>query len=299
MSAKKWCITFILSSIIIVLIFALFNILVDPFGVFGDPIFNWYSYNMTNNPRAAKIAYLDKNKNYEKYDSYVIGCSSTSSFSVEDLNENLGGSWYNMIMYGADMLDVEQTSKYVIDKYNAKNIMINIFISNSTKYNIEEDNLTRNMHAKLNGDNIIKFYEKYMFLNPQYSIAKIKSKKEDSYLTKTFDVFNVETGAYDKKVRDVEPINTIEEYYESYPVFKDYPYGYLEMTEIDTTVQSIKRIKEYCESKNVNVIFVMAPVYSEYLGYFNADEVKEYYTKTHFRNALRKNGNRKNISRFK
>jgi len=313
MSSKKWCITFILSIILIMTMYASFNILVDPFGVFGDHIFNWYSYNMTNNPRVAKIGYLDKDENYKNYDSYVIGCSSTSSFSVEDLNNYLGGSWYNMIMYGADMLDVEQTCKYVIDKYNAKNIMINVFISNATKYNIEEDNLTRSMHEKLNNESKIDFYGRYIFLNPQYSCAKIESKIKDTYLTQPFDVFNVKTGAYDKKVRDVEPINTIEEYYASYPIFKDYPTSYIEMTEIDTTVDSIKRIKEYCESKNVNVTFVMAPVYSEYLKYFSVEQIKEYYTKianvtdywdfttslltdeprffydeTHFRNALGK-----------
>ena len=128
MSSKKWCIMFIFSVILIAGLYALFNVLVDPFGVFGDPIFDWYSYNMTNNPRVAKIGYLDKNENYKKYDSYIIGCSSTSSFPVEDLNKYLGGNWYNMIMYGADMLDVEQTTKYVINEYDAKNIMINIKI---------------------------------------------------------------------------------------------------------------------------------------------------------------------------
>ncbi|MBO5142922.1 MAG: polysaccharide deacetylase family protein [Clostridia bacterium] len=311
MSSKKWCITFVISVILIATLYVLFNVLVDPFGVFNDPLFNWYSYNMTNNPRVAKIGYLDKNENYKKYDSYVIGCSSTSSFPVEDLNKYMGGSWYNMIMYGADMLDVEQTCKYVIDEYNAKNIMINVFISNSYKYNNEEDNITKNMHEKLNGESKINFYTRYMFLNPQYSIAKIKSKFTDTYLTQPFDVFNAETGTYDKKVRDVEPIGTLEEYYKAYPIFANYPTAEIEMTEIDTTVASIKRIKDYCEEKNVNVTFVMAPVYSEYLKYYKKEQVEEYYTKiaqvtnywdfttfsltdepryfydeTHFRNAL-------------
>lgn len=313
MSSKKWCITFLFSVILIVILYASFNMIVDPFGVFGDVLFDWYSYDMTNNPRVAKIGYLDKNENYKKYDSYVIGCSSTSSFSAKDLNEYMGGNWYNMIMYGADMLDVEQTCRYVIDEYDAKNIMINIFISNATKYDVEEDPITKNMHAKLNEENKIKFYGKYLFLNPQYAIAKIKASKTDTYLTQPFDVFNVETGAYDKKVRDVEPISTLEKYYEAYPVFANYPHEDIEMTEIDTTVASVKRIKEYCEEKGVKVTFVMASVYSEYLKYFREEQVKEYYTKiaevtdywdfttsaltseprffydeTHFRNALGK-----------
>ena len=82
-------------------VFAGFNIAVDPFGVFGDIIFDRYAYNMTQNPRFAKINYLEKN--HDKYDSYIIGSSKTSSYSVEKLNEYYGGaSFYNMIMYGGD-----------------------------------------------------------------------------------------------------------------------------------------------------------------------------------------------------
>lgn len=279
MSSKKWCIMFALSVVLITFGYALFNILIDPFGVFGDPIIDWYSYNMTNNPRAAKIAYLDKNENYKKYDSYMIGCSSTSSFSVEDLNHYLGGSFYNMIMYGADMLDVEQTCEYVIKEYDAKNIVVNIFLSNGTKYNLEEDPITRSMHEKLNGESKLSFYGRYLFLNPQYSLAKLKALKKDSYLTQSFDVFNVETGAYDKKVRDVEAISTLERYYEAYPVFKNYPQESLEMTEIDTTIASIKRIKEMCIENDVNLMFVMAPAYDEYVKYFRKEQVEEFYKK--------------------
>lgn len=191
MSAKRWCGMFVISLVIITILYALFNIFVDPFGVFGDVFFNWYSYDMTNNPRVAKTAYLDKNHN--KYDSYVIGCSSTSSFPVEDLNRYLNANFYNLIMYGADMLDVEKTSKYIIDNYEVKNIVLNVYITNGSKYDEEEDNITRNLHSKVGGESKITFYSRYMFLNYQYALAKIKAKNKDTYLTQTFDVFNVDT----------------------------------------------------------------------------------------------------------
>ena len=186
MSSKKWCISFFIIVILIIILYAGFNIYTDPFGVFGDRFLNWYSYNITNNPRVAKIAYLEKDDNYKKYDSYVIGCSSTSSFPIEALDKYLGGSWYNMIMYGADMLDVEQTTKYVIDNYDAKNIMINIYISNGTKYDEESDNITRNMHYKLNGESAYEFYKRYAFLNPKWAFAKLDAVKQDTYLTQPF-----------------------------------------------------------------------------------------------------------------
>ena len=191
MSAKRWCWMFVFSLLLTVTAYALFNIVVDPFGVFGDVFFDWYSYDMTNNPRVAKTTYLDKN--HEKYDSYVIGWGGASSFPVEDLNRYFNAKFYNLIMYGADMLDVEKTSKYIIDNYEVKNLVLNVYITNGSKYDEEEDNITRNLHAKVGEESKISFYSRYMFLNYQYALAKIKAKKEDTYLTKTFDVFNVET----------------------------------------------------------------------------------------------------------
>ena len=67
MTSKKWCIMFISSVILTCFLYAMFNILIDPFGVFGDKIYDWYSYNMTNNPRVAKTVYLD-----EHYEEYVL-----------------------------------------------------------------------------------------------------------------------------------------------------------------------------------------------------------------------------------
>ena len=136
MTSKKWFVLFVITLLFIIVIHAGINYFVDPFGIFGDKIFNWYSFDMTNNPRIAKIGYLEKDDNYKKYDSYIIGCSSTSSFSPIDFEEFFGGKWYNMIMYGADMLDVEQTTYYVVDNFDAKNIVINVFVTNGQKYDV-------------------------------------------------------------------------------------------------------------------------------------------------------------------
>ena len=279
MSSKKWFILFVITLLLIVCIHAGINYFVDPFGIFGDKIYDWYSYDMTNNPRIAKIGYLEKNDNYKKYDSYIIGCSSTSSFSPIDYGEFFGGNWYNMIMYGADMLDVEQTTKYVVDNFEAKNIVINVFITNGQKYDEEQDKYTRSMHAKVDGKNAIDFYSRFLFMPLDYSLAKIDAYKNDTYLTQVFDVFNEENGAYDKKVRDVEPINELEKYYEEYPVFVNYPHIINDMNKIEETVDSVKRIKEFCEQKKVNLQFVMAPVYWEYLQDFHREEVEIFYTK--------------------
>ena len=143
MSAKKWLAAFVLTVILIAVLLMAFNLITDPFGVFGDRIFRWYSYDFTNNPRAAKIAYLDQN--HEKYDSYIVGCSSTSSFGTDTFASYTGGKYYNMIMYGADMLDCEQTVSYLIDRYGAKRIVLNVYIDNGVYYGDEPNEYTHSM----------------------------------------------------------------------------------------------------------------------------------------------------------
>lgn len=277
MTSKKWCIMFLVSLITVLGIIILLNVLVDPFGVFGDRIFNWYSHSFTNNPRVAKISYLDKH--YEEYDSYIIGGSSTSSFTTEDLNKYFNAKFYNMIMYGSDMLDVEQTCKYILSNYNVKNIIVNVYLESTTVYDEEGDKLTKNLHAKVNGENKVSFYSRYLTVSPSYAFAKIRDAQKDTYLTQTFDVFDVETGAYDKKVRDVEPIGDIESYLEKNPIFINYPHSDIVMTKINETVSSIKRIKEMCDESNVNLVIVTAPSYYEYLKCFSKEDILDFYTK--------------------
>lgn len=277
MSSKKWVITFIITFLLIIGGYAAFNILVDPFGLFGDVIYDWYSYDMTINPRAAKIGYLDKN--HKNYDSYIIGCSSTSSFPVEALNKYFGGKFYNLFMYGADMLDVEQTCEYIIKNYDVKNLIVNVALSNTSNYDVNNEALHETVHAKVSKTPVLSFLSRYMFLKPEHSLEKIKLSNEDKYLPEAFDVFIPETGAYDKTARDAEPIRSLEDYYEAYPVFTNYPYSELPMDEIDTTVESVKRIKQLCEENDINVQFISAAIYSEHLKCFSEEKVKEFFTK--------------------
>ena len=276
MNAKKWLIRFACTALALVMLFAGFNILTDPMGVFGDPLFDWYSYNMTNNPRAAKIAYLDEH--HGEYDSYIIGCSSTSSFPVDAFNEYTGASFYNMIMYGADMLDVEQISAYLIEHYTVKNLVVNVFLLNGAIYDQESDNILSNQHAKTNGENPLTFYSRYLFLDPRYGAAKITSKIKDTYLNQTFDVFNVKTGTYDKRKRDAEPIGSTEAYLEAYPGFDDYPVYTIQMNKIDETMASVARIKAMCEENGVNLTVVSAPVYIDHFKCFVPEQVEYFFT---------------------
>lgn len=272
MNSKKWCVVAFFGALAAVLSVAVFNIIVDPFGVFGD---DWYSYNITNNPRVGKIEYLKEN--HEKYDSYIIGCSSTSSYPVESLNKYLDARFYNLIMYGGDMLDVEQTVYYIGENYEVKNLVVNIYISNGIDYDVEPDRLTNSMHPEADRSSKLKFYSKYAFVSPEYSFAKLSAKRKDRYLSEPFDVFDEETGAYDKRKRDAEQVSDLDAFYENYPVFLNYPVMEYHLEKFKECADSVERIKNYCEEKGINFIPVNGPVYYEYFKCFPKDEVKRYY----------------------
>ena len=181
MNFKKWISVFIAAAVILTAAWVLLNVLVDPFGVFGDIALDYSEYSMTQNPRIAKIAYLDKN--HEKYDSYIVGCSKTSSFSTEALNRYFDASFYNMIMYGGDLYDIEKTVEYILENYEAKNIVVGIGLEEAQKFNNDGDEFKENLHAKLDpSQNLLAFYLKYLFLNPEYAKNKLTSYKNRGFI---------------------------------------------------------------------------------------------------------------------
>lgn len=279
MSSKKWLAMFCATVLFLGACVLGFNRLADPFGVFSGKALEWPSYEMTLNPRTAKITYLKEH--HGEYDSYVLGCSSTSSFPVEALNEYLDASFYNMIMYGADMLDVEQDAFYLIENYEVKNLVINVYLDNACGYDWMTNPLTYSMPPETTGEGPLSFYGKYLFMDPRHSKDKLTAMRTDTYLTQTFDVFNETTGAYDKKVRDAEPIGNLDRYLEAYPVFANYPEGTRTTDEaaITGTLESLARIRDLCQEKGVNLLVLTAPVYADYLAYFDYDQVADFYTR--------------------
>lgn len=277
MSAKKWLAAFFCIALLCVLLVAGFNYLTDPFGVFSEPVMDWYSYDMTMNPRTAKISYLDEH--HEEFDSYIVGCSSTSSYPVETLNRAYDAKFYNLIVYGADMLDTEQTVRYLLEHYTVKNIVLNLYIDNGASYDTQTSPLSYDLPPRVDGDAALPFYLRYLFCDPAYGVEKIRSRMKDTWLQQSFDVFDVATGAYDKTRRDAEPIGDLAGYYQKYPVFTDYPENHMTLPEIDRCTESVSRVKAMCDEAGVKLTVLMSPVYYEYLAYFPQNEVRAFYTK--------------------
>ena len=277
MNAKKWVLTFLLLALVLVLGLAAFNYVTDPFAAFGDRFLNWFSYDETNNPRVAKISYLEQH--HDEYDSYILGCSSTSSLQVSDFNKLYDANFYNLIMYGADMRDCEKIADYLIEHYEVKHLVLNVYLDNGFTYDDETDRLTRNLHYLTDPDtSALSFYTRYLFCDPRYGLSKLKNLRNDCLLPQSFDVFNEVTGEYDKRVRDVEPIGSMDTYLEAYPVFADYPKtGDFVLGQTENCMKSVAAIKERCEAADVELVVVAAPVYIDYFQNFQAEDVANFY----------------------
>lgn len=267
---------FVITVLLLTAALPLFNWAVDPFGVFGDRFLEWDSYNMTKNPRAAKIAYITEH--HKEFDSYIIGCSSTSSYPTEALNRYFDAKFYNMLMYGADMYDVECESRYILENFECKNLVVNIYIDNAMHYDTEKDPLTYSQHVLTEGGNKFEYYLRYLMADTKYAVDKLKSHSENTYLKESFDAFNPLDGTYDKRTRDIERIADRESYLEAYPYFANYPQGSHTLSEIERTVASVGRIRQMCEQKGVNFVLVSAPVYYDYFNDFDKQQVSEFYT---------------------
>ena len=277
MNAKKWVLSLPVIALLLAALLAGFNYVTDPFGAFGDRFLQWFSYDETNNPRAAKISYLEQH--HDEYDSYFLGCSSTSSLPTGTFNEMLNAKFYNLIMYGADMKDCEKIANYLIDNYTVKNLVLNVYIDNGLTYDDESNKLTHSLHYKTDPDmSALSYYSRFLFADPRYGAQKLVNEKKDTLLPQSFDVFDEQTGAYDKRVRDVEAIGAAADYLTAYPVFTNYPKrekAHLYKTE--DCMSSVAAIRKVCEENGVNLIVLTAPVYTDYYDNFYDEDVTNFY----------------------
>lgn len=279
MSSKKWLITFFATVALLGGAVLALNLLADPFGVFRGKLWDWPAYEMTINPRSAKVTYLEEH--HQEYDSYIIGCSSTSSYPTEALNDYFDASFYNMIMYGADMLDVEQLSRYLIEHYTVENLVVNVYIDNAISYDTLPDERSFALQPRVTGEDPLDFYARFLFMDPRHDVDKLSAMLRDTYTTQAFDVFDPVTGTYDKKERDAEFIGDLDDYLVAYPAFAAYPEGYRIMDEesMSGTLSSLAAIRDLCAERDINFLVMCAPVYHAYMDYFDWAQVEDFYTR--------------------
>jgi len=281
MSAKKWLIAFFSSIALAVASLMLFNALVDPFGVFGDPIFDWQSYSLTHNTRVAKFTFIDRN--HEQFDSYVLGASGSSAFCVRRLDNYLDANFFNFHFLGADMHNVEDTARYLIENFTVENIVIGISVTNGVYF--DQDRQRNNpkmhsMHVNAAGGSRLTFFGRYLWMNPMYSIDKIVASRDRGFMPGATNWFDMETGAFDKRGRAAARISCMDEYHVTYPEFANFPYyNDVRMFQIDNTLDSLTRIRDMCDAAGINLIIIFNPLFYRHFDYFNRDDFNEFFVR--------------------
>ena len=124
---------------LVLLLYPALNMLIDPFGVFGDPVFDWYGYDEYNNPRAAKIAWLEEH--HGAFDSYIIGSSCAAAINPLELNEYMDARFYNLFSYGSDMHNYRANATYLLEHYEVKNLVLNLNLTEVSEYDIRKDDI--------------------------------------------------------------------------------------------------------------------------------------------------------------
>lgn len=275
MKMRRWFLILIVSAILTLTFVCAFNYLVDPFGVFGDRFLKWHSYNFVNNPRVAKIGYLDRN--YEKYNAYIIGGSKSSSINPLLLNKYYGDgtSFYSMLMYGGDFYDYEKTLHYLVENYNVEHIIIHMSMHEMSHYHEIKPEINNELHAKVLKEPLVPFYLKYLTLNLGYGKDKLVSLLKRRYDPMEGNQFIPETGVYNKVVRDAEELGTLEEFLEKYPEFNS-PLPKVGSSGVEGNLGALKRMKEYCESRGISFMFIIAPTYFREMDRYDYNAVEDF-----------------------
>lgn len=273
MKLKRWLLLFVGVCLICAAAYAGFNALVDPFGVFGDPLLDWYGYDMTMNPRVAKVAYLEQH--HERYDSYVIGSSKVSSIPVEELNEYTGASFYNMTWYGGGLWDEQRMIRYLLEHYEVRNIVLALDPSIASNYRSESNDLKQQMHCKVDGSNPLTFYGSYLFCNPTYALDKLTAYLNRGFLQTADSVYLPETGVYNKQRRDASPIHDMVSYLEKEPGPFAAQAGSVSLTYIQESVDAVREIKSLCDAAGVNLTVIWNPLSDEELDTYHREQVEE------------------------
>lgn len=265
----------VLAMLLIMAAYPAANMLIDPFGVFGDPIFDWYSYNETNNPRAAKLAWLEDH--HQQFDSYIIGSSCSASFSPAELNEYLDASFYNLFAYGSDAKDYLDHAAYLLEHYEVKHLVLNLNLTEATLFDTGEDDVHYRTHALASGKSLSQFYLQYAFCEPQYALEKLQARFSDTLLPQSFDVFDAASGCYDKRVRDVEKIGSRTAYEDLHgdDFYFDDP-SLSQLSCLEQSTQAVARIRDLCAEKGVDLLVICSPAYCAQLDSYGQEALLRY-----------------------
>jgi len=269
MTAKRWFLMLGCILLIIAVLIATLNIIVDPFSVFEDSLYPWPSYGMTNNPKTAKFNYIDKRRG--EFDAFIIGPSGASGISPDKLGEYTGLRWYNMFNYGADMEYTKRQAEYLARNHHPAHILLCLPVISAWTYKLEIEDIT--YYQPLSPFWRVPF----AFASPKYSKNKIEYYEMRSYFQQWFDNFTAETGVYNKTLRDAESIGPMAEYLVAYPEFVNPWFAKVELDYIDKCARAVAEVIEICASYGIELTVVTSPILADNIRAYDQRQVQSFY----------------------
>ena len=264
----------LLTALLFILGVAALNYIADPYGAFGDPVLQWWSYDMTMNPRLAKYQYLQQHA--REYDSLLIGGCGSVDYPVEALNAYFGANFYICAGGDLDLSADEQLATALIEARNIKNLVLNLSPCMILSNQLPEGSAGTKQHFKVEGSSPLSYTLRYLFINPLDSAKKLYRLARNGTLQSSCRLFDARTGAYDRSRRDIEPISDLERYLaqEENKVFERQLHSEKspDPDSLKRVLASVSRIKQLCWEKGIRFLVLCQPMnWKELEGFSDAD----------------------------
>ena len=109
---------------------------------------------------------------------------------------------------------------------------------------------------------------------------KVQCRLKDTWLPQEFDCFDVTTGCYDKRVRDVEKVGDPAVYEAAHGGdFRFYADPALrELPHLDQCIEDLTAIRDLCAERGVNLLVICSPAYAAQLEAYGQEALARYKT---------------------
>lgn len=247
------------------------NLVLDPFGVFGDKVLDWYGYDMAQNPQVAKVAYLAQHQG--EYDSYVIGGSKASALSVDLLNDYLDASFYNLAGDREDLRTEGQLIRFLLNNYPVKHLVLAVSPESAVCYGAESGTLQETVHYQVAGTSALAFYGKYLFAGPAWGAEKLAAYRNRGPLTD--EGYIAETGCLDRRQEDAAPIGTLADYLaQEHRVIEKSP---AQLSALEEALAEIEGLQALCAEQGVDLIVIGLPVSDDEFGSYDQTQLSQFW----------------------
>lgn len=255
---KKFIARFIAFTVIMALIFAPVNMIIDPYNIFhyNGPVDN----GVEPNKNFIKTKYVLANP--DKFDSFLFGSSRAGFMDIEYLNELTGDKWYDMASSEATPAEhVNTLNAFIRNGLVPKNVFVMVDdISCFVDPKLHENMLYRVPYPKDDIVSRLEFYAKYCDLITTYESLQVINDHvadDSEFLTR---YYNTGTESL-KKDSYFDP--TLPQFQEGY--WADY-YAY----RVDDALTEMQSLVDLCKNNGINLTIVTNPLY--FLTYERAVE---------------------------